>query len=152
MAKLELALLVGADSKEFLAQLTDVVERLEALKLDGSIDRKAQAEEIDEDQDEDFTPKTKAAKKAVKDFDEDEDLEAASSDETEDDFTDKKTTKKAKKLTVDDVNDACKARAAQTGGKEGRNEVLAILKKKFKTTSVSELKPEQYAAAISAMA
>lgn len=54
---------------------------------------------------------------------------------------------KAKKLTLDDVNDACKAHAAA----KGRPSTLEILKKKFKTQSVTALKPEQYEACISAM-
>lgn len=59
----------------------------------------------------------------------------------------KKSTK-AKKITLDEVNDACKAHA----GANGREATLAILKKKFKTESVAALKPEQYEACISAMA
>lgn len=53
-----------------------------------------------------------------------------------------------KKITLDDVNDACKAHAAA----KGRPATLDILKKKFKTQSVTALKPEQYEACISAMA
>ncbi|MDH4164711.1 MAG: hypothetical protein OEW15_18785 [Nitrospirota bacterium] len=59
----------------------------------------------------------------------------------------KKTAAK-KKITLDDVNDACKAHAAA----KGRPATLAILQKKFKTQSVTALKPEQYEACISAMA
>lgn len=57
-------------------------------------------------------------------------------------------TAKPKKLTLDDVNDACKAHAAA----KGRKETLAVLQKKFKTQSVTALKPEQYEACVSAMA
>lgn len=55
---------------------------------------------------------------------------------------------KAKKITLDDVNDACKAHAAA----KGRPATLGVLQKKFKTQSVTALKPEQYEACISAMA
>lgn len=54
---------------------------------------------------------------------------------------------KAKKVTLDDVNDACKAHAQA----KGRPATLAILQKKFKTQSVTALKPEQYEMAIAAM-
>lgn len=54
---------------------------------------------------------------------------------------------KAKKLTLDDVNDACKAHAAANG----RPATLELLQKKFKTQSVTALKPEQFEACISAM-
>lgn len=54
----------------------------------------------------------------------------------------------AKKITVNDVNDACKAKAASSD----RKTVLGILKKKFGVTSVTELKAEQYADVIKAMA
>lgn len=117
-----------------------------------------------EEETEDFAPaakKTAAKKKPTPaaSFDSDDDApveepEAEAEAEEQEDFTTpaaKAPAKKAKKLTVDDVNDACKVRAAHTGGKEGRTEVLAILKKNFRTTSVSELKPEQYAAVIKAM-
>lgn len=71
----------------------------------------------------------------------------------EDDFTGEEKlspakAKKEKKITIDQVNDACKTRA----GRSNRAEVLGILKKKFKTQSVSELKETQYADVIKAMA
>lgn len=45
---------------------------------------------------------------------------------------------------MDDVIDACKAAAKETS----RDEVLRILKKKFKVTSVQDLDEDQYAAVI----
>lgn len=164
MAKLELQLLVGAESKEWLAGVENVLERLEKVAatltaLPATAKNAKQAEEdfdedeqaaATEDEDTDFAATKKTAKKTKAAFDEDEETVEASEDEESEDFTEP-TTKKAKKLTVEDVNDACKKRASKTGGKEGRTEVLGILKKKFKTTSVSELKPEQYAAVIAAM-
>lgn len=76
--------------------------------------------------------------------------EIESTDDDEDFTTPAKKTAKAKKVTVAQVNDACKARA-KSGGKKGRDEVLAILKKQFKTESISEIKPERYADVIAAM-
>lgn len=164
MSKLEVALLVGPESKAFLANLTEQLDRMEQLAAGQKITGPKTIAAVDVDEDDDFTPAPKkkaAAKKASAGFDQDdEDVEPAPkyAEETEveedEDFTapPKKAAKaKAKKITLDDVNDACKARAAATGGKKGREEVLGILKKKFKTTSVSELEPEQYAAAIKAM-
>jgi uncharacterized cupredoxin-like copper-binding protein len=55
---------------------------------------------------------------------------------------------KAKKITLDDVNDACRAHAAA----RGRAATLAVLQKKFKTHSVTALKPEQWESCVAAMA
>ncbi len=174
--KLELALLAGAETKQFLVDLTKQIDRLEALsgkaatapakstavksvKNTAPVDADEEGEESNED--DDFAPKKNAGKKAAAsafEEDEDESEEAKASDEAGDDdegFMDappKKAPAKAKKLTVDDINDACKARAAATGGKEGRTEVLALLKKHFKTSSVSEIKPDDYAKLIKVMA
>lgn len=104
--------------------------------------------------DDDFSPKKDAKKSAAAAFDDDDvQLDAEVADDDEDDFKAPAAAKKApaKKLTLDDVNDACKARAKRTGGPEGRKEVLALLKKHFKASSVSELKPEQFAKAIEVM-
>lgn len=160
MPKLELLLLAGAETKEFLADLTAQVDRLEELVKGGALDKKNTATVApEEDDEEEATPVKKSAKKSKvvekEEEDEEEDEEAEeeedeeSGDEEEEDEAPKKG--KTKKVTVDDVNDACKARAAATGGKEGRKEVLAILKKKFKTETVSDLDPAQYAACIAAM-
>jgi predicted transcriptional regulator len=157
--KLEVAMLVGAESKAFLATLTEQIDRLEKLTAGIAAPTKAtkkaaapapvEDEEAEESEDKEFTAPTKATKKAAaKSFDEDE----SENEEAEEETAPAPKSKKAKKVTLDDVNDACKARAADTGGKEGRTEVLGILKKKFKVASVSELKPEQYQAVIEAMA
>ena len=161
MAKIEVALLVGAESKEWLAGFERLVTRLEKLqpKL-ATAKNVAQAEEDfdnEEDsteEDDDFGPAKKAAKKANS-FDEDEgeseeaeEVEAAS----EDDEDEEEKPKKKKKISLEDVNDACKAKMkALGGGKAAREKVLNVLKKKFKTESISDLKAEQYAAVISAM-
>lgn len=58
----------------------------------------------------------------------------------------KKTTK-AKAPTKEDVNAACKLHAK----KHGFDTTKALLTKKFKTVSVSTLKPDQYAAVIATM-
>lgn len=144
--KLELGIMAGAESKAFLVDLTKQIDRLEKLYGGKKTAVEADDEETeteveaaaDSDDDEDFTPVKKTKAKAAKSFDDDED------DAEEEEV---KPAKKAKKITLDDVNDACKARAA--GGR--RKEVLAILKKKFKTESVSTLEPEQYPALIAAM-
>ncbi len=100
------------------------------------------AEESDDD--EDFGSKKKSTKERV--------AAAFESDDDDAGFTDAPPAKKkAKKITLEDVNEACKARAKATGGKEGRAEVLKILKKQFKTESVSSLDEDQYADVIEAM-
>ncbi len=164
--KLELGIMAGAESKAWLADLTTQIDRLE--KLAGGLAPKGKAkaapesesddedENDDEEEDEDFGSKKTKGKKAASSFDDDEESEEEEEeeeeeeDEDEEEEEDEKPAKKAKKLTIDDVNDACKARA-KGAGKKGRDEVLSILKKKFKVASVTELKPEQYAKAIAAM-
>lgn len=159
--KLEVAMLVGAESKQFLMDLTKIVERME--KATGkaapmstktkaasapAIEDEEEMEAATEEDDEDFKPKKSAGKKAAAAAfeDDDEPVEEPEAEEDEDFTTPapKKAAAKTKKLTIDDANDACKTRAARTGGKEGRAEVLAILKKNFKTQSVTDVKPEDY--------
>ena len=83
---------------------------------------------------------------------EDQEMETAEpDDEAEEDFTAPPAkAAKAKKFTVADVNDACKARA-KAGGAKGRAQVLSILKKKFQTESISEIDAKDYGAVIKAM-
>ena len=171
MATLELLIMAGAESKALLEAFTKQLDRMEALTAqksapavideDKALVRKKPAatkaaqsfeddeeEIIEEDEDkaedvefEDDMPVSKPKTKA-KSFDDDEDEDPAP-------VKSKKT--KAPKITLDDVNDACQERALRTGGKKGREEVLSILKKQFKTTSVSGLKPEQYGPVIEAL-
>jgi len=180
--KLEIAMLAGNESKQFLASLSTEIDRLEKVakqieKLKGGLTASAETA-LDED-DEDFTeaPKAKRGRPkkaaAVADFDddgEDEESDTAEETEAEEEETEaeaeeaEETTetpddedeapvksKKAKKVTVDDVNDACKKLAQHIGGPDGRKYVLGILKKKFKTESVSALDESQYEACIKAM-
>lgn len=171
IVKLELGIMAGAESKAWLADLTKVVERMErAAGIIGATKsaatRTAASMEADdtssddapdtESDDDDFAAKPRTKSKKASSFEDDDDAPATESEDDDADFTapSAKTAKppKAKKWTVDDVNDACKKKASSIGGKEGRAKVLSILKKNFKTESVSELKPEQYAACIQAMA
>lgn len=149
MASLELNLLVGAESKEWLAGLTKQIDRLEKLhSKDDTVKAEVEAE---------VKPRAKRAKKATASFDdiEDEVKPAKNSfddagDEDPIDMSELKQPKKTKaaKATVDDVNDACMTRAQETS----RSEVLGILRRQFKVTSVTDLKTEQYADVIEAMA
>lgn len=178
--RLDLGIMAGAESKAWLADLSKIVERMEKAAEIMSGASSAAKTSVDvapavdtgplngEDDDLEKPAKTtKAArapaksKKAAASFDDEEETQAApvveeeSEDDGDLDFSTPpaKTAKatKEKKYTSAEVNDACKARAIKIGGKAGRAEVLAILKKKFKTESVTELKPEQYAAVIAAM-
>lgn len=169
MAKLEMEckVLAGAESKAFLADLTKIVERMErAAGVAGGKSSKvaAAAEEEEapaetEEEEEDFAPKAKkAAAKPTASFEEEDEEPAAEEpaeseeEEEEADFTTPPAKKaKAKKFTVNDVNAACKKRATKTGGEKGRDEVLAILTKNFKTKSVSDLTPEQFQQCIKLM-
>lgn len=110
----------------------------------------AEVEEDDEDESEEAGEENEDDIDAEDEEDEDEAIEE---DDEDSDEEEKPAVKKGKvkKLTANDVNDACKSLASSIGGKKGREKVLSILKKKFKTESVSELKPEQYAKCIAAM-
>lgn len=157
MAKLEISLLVGAESKEFLKKFADLVERMEAAVATKATAPEYTTVEVEETEDEDVevkpSKKKPKAKPAVVEEAEDEEdaveeTEAEEDDESEEEEEEAPKAKpKKKKLTIDDVNDACKARAK--GGK--RKEVLNILKKQFKVESVSELDEDQYADVIAAM-
>lgn len=158
MSRLELVLMAGDQSKTFLGDLEALVERMEAAVGASGVKKsssKAEAAAEPEEEEDDFAKKP-GGKKGAKGFDEDEDDAPAKksaskkaadfgSEEEAEEPAPKKG--KAKKLTVDDVNDACKAHA----GRHNRAETLALLKKKFKVSSVTELEPEDYEACIEAM-
>lgn len=127
--KLEVTIKLDEETKKLLSSLKPTVVR----------------EDVEDEGDDDET------EKEVDEDDYEDEVEADEVDE-DDDEDEKPKAKKAKKLTADDVNEACKALlSALGGGKTARAKVLGILKKKFKTESVSELKPDQYAAVIKAM-
>lgn len=162
MAKLEIELLAGPETKAALCKLEALVERLEAaacmnLPKAEFEDEKEEAEAEDQD-DEDFTAaapaKKKGKKEKAKSFDDDEETEEVVAEEeweAEEDVPsslkktgETKVKTKAKKITLDDCNDAAKALASSIGGKPGREKVLALMKKHFGTQSVSELDDDQY--------
>lgn len=166
--KLELAILAGAESKAFLLDFKKQIDRLETLTK--SLPATSQAtvaidvtdDEVDTlaaqtDADEDFAPKKSAPKRAApKGFDDEEtstEDSEASDDDGEMDFNTPPPVKaapkpKPKKLSPeqmrDNMNEAAKAKAAKKGGKAGRDEVLGLMKKHFNTTSVQEIKSEDY--------
>lgn len=165
MAKLELALLVGEQSKGFLASLTKQIDRLEALTVGGAVKTKAVDAEDDDteasDDAEEFAAPKKALKKAAakssfEDEEESEDEEEkkpakqAEDDEDEEESFEKPAPKaakkKAKKVTREDVNAALKAHA-KTGTFA---KTKATLKKKFKVDSIDELDEDQWPAVITA--
>jgi hypothetical protein len=147
--------------------------RYQANLIDGTKNLATPAEPltVDEDAKETAAPKAKrgrpaAVKKtAPASFDEDEEtpaVEAEAEAEAEESFEDEESfeeetpaPKKAKpaKITIDDVNDACKAFARENGGgKDGREATLKILKKHFKVTSISDLAVEDYPKVLKALA
>lgn len=157
--KLELALLAGAETKTFLVDLAKLVERMEKAaglivvpktKTAGPVDEDEDTYSADTgtdfDADDDFAPaKTATKKKATAAFDDDE-----TDTESEDDFDaapPKKAPAKTKKFTEKDAHQACKEYAAINGVAETK----ALLKKKFKTMSVSEIPQEKYGELISLM-
>lgn len=153
----------GSTGKEIAAHLRFQAGLFEGLEPKVASSRantdtpQAAAEEVEEP----VAPKAKRGRpaKAVAaqtSFDDDEPAapEESESFEDEESFEEPAPKKaKAKKYTVEDVNDACKAYARENGGgKEGRDAVLAILKSNFKATSISQIAPEDYAKAIKLLA
>lgn len=102
-----------------------------------------------------ITGKTTKAQAAVTvsddtDLDNDDfDTPETDTDLDEDFDTPPAKTTKAAKVTEKEVNAAAMAHAKANGGKKA---TLTILKNKFKVASILELKPEQYAAVIKALA
>lgn len=166
MPKLEIALLVGEETKLFLSKLTTQLDRLEALseKLNSSTAPDECSSEEDDDDEDEVTPKKTKAKveddddededdEDSKDADDDEDTEADEEDDEDVEETPpkKEKAKKAKKLTSEDCSDAAKALAKAVGGKPGRAQVFKLMKKKFKVESIMELKESQYESFIEVM-
>jgi TATA-binding protein-associated factor Taf7 len=120
--------------------------------------------ETEESEDDDFgakkSAKGKAGKKAAKGFDDSEESEEEEAEESEEEEAEESEEEeeeeeekpakgkagKAKKLTADDVNDACK----ELAGRTNRATAMAVLKK-FKVKSVSDLDPSDYEAVIKAL-
>lgn len=166
MSKLEVALLVGAESKKWLADVTALTERMEAAAEKiaaagggGKAAKPAPAASNDDEFDGGDEAPTKTAKPAAgkkKPAASDDDGfgdEVGEGDGDDDGFGDDAAPAKAapkketKKYTHKDVVAACKARTEQ----DDRATVLNILKKQFKVTSTTDLKPEQYADVIKAL-
>lgn len=161
--KLEMAILAGDESKKFLQGLTEQIDRLEELvskldlkgvgealeaatePLEEDESDETEKEATEEDIDEDFGTKSTggSASASGSSFDED-------GEEPEEKPKAKKG--KAKKLTMDDCNKAALECASHHGGgKAGRDKVVSVLKKQFKTDKVSSLKAEQYKDFVDAM-
>lgn len=153
----------GASRVDLVGKLRAFADNLDGTPAgaDGKVTKSTKTtkvQELETDGDDDFgksekkTKETKAAKAAAASFEDDaEETETETQSEGDaDDFMEapKETKKGAKKYSVNDVNDACKKKAAATD----RKQVLTILKKKFGVASVTELKAEQYADVIKAMA
>ncbi len=122
-AKLEVSILVGAESKEWLSALTEVVERLEALSETTTTPvtkTKAAATTT-------TTVTTKKTTKPVVTEDEEETFDLDAADETEDDET--------PTVTKKELIAACK---------ENRTAAIKAMKK-LKVSNIHELKPSQYA-------
>lgn len=121
MSKLEIAVLIGAESKEFLADLTKQIDRLE--KLSGKkATTAAETEDVA-----DKPAKTAAAKANGK--------KAAAVEEEEFDLgADEAAEDEAPAVTKKDLIAACR---------DNREAAIKVLKK-LKVSSVHELKPAQY--------
>lgn len=129
--KLELGILVGAESKEWLADLTKQIDRLE--KLQGATTTKKAATTAAETETEEKTTisaktvKAQAAKKTAK---------APATEEEQFDLGEEtETTDEAPAITKADLIAACR---------ENREGAIKVLKK-MKVSSVHEVKPAQYA-------
>lgn len=117
MAKLEVAVLIGAESKEFLSALTAIVFKLESL-----LPVNATVSEVSEKAP--VAAKKVATKKAAPVEEESFDLDAEEASEEKEEPT----------ITKADLIAACR---------ENRDVAIKVLKK-LKVNSVHELKPAQY--------
>lgn len=160
--KLEISMLAGDETKQFLVSLTQQIDRLEKLmpKTQVTVSGPAPSalEELPET-DDDFGGKPEKAPKKGASFDDEESEEKETpSEEEEDDFgaPKAKAGRPKKKFTVDDANDACRGKLEAltkkgNSPKEAREKVKGALKKHFGTESVSELTEAQWADCVKLM-
>lgn len=144
--RFQAGLLEGMDPKK--AANRKNTDAAEAAPLEAEAAPLEEDETIEETDDEFASKKKSSKKKASVDFgteDEEDTAEEPVEDEAEEEPPPPK--KKAKAPTLDDVNRACKAYSKENGF----DETKALLQKKFKTSSVTKLKPEQYAQVIAVM-
>lgn len=173
--KLEIAMMAGAETKQFLANLTQQIDRLEALQAkivsgntpqadfgDSVLDATVYASRplkktnmiedsfLSDDQPEETNLEDDSFEAPKKQTRAKKTKPAETSFEDEEDALFEEPAPKSNKtkaLTVKDVMDACKARATASN----RAEVLGILKRKFKVASINDLKPDQYGDVIKAL-
>jgi hypothetical protein len=136
--KLEMSVLVGAESKQWLLDLTKVVERLEKVAkiASSSLDEEGPQQDVDADQDEDTTSTISAAAlRKGKKGKTDKKAAAADEDEEEFDLGASESEDEAPVVTKKDLIAACR---------DNREAAIKALKK-LKVASIHELKPAQYA-------
>ena len=143
--KLEVAMLVGAESKQFLKDMTAILERMEvvaglAKNSAAPAAKKAKAAPVVVEAEE-----TESFEESIGE-DEGEELGFDSAEETEDEAPTAKPAK-ASKLTDKDVHTAALAHAK----KHGRPATLKLLKAKFGVASIAEIKAADYAKVIAAL-
>ena len=149
----------GANRVEIVKNLRAFADNLDgapAAAKTGKVVATETADEVeaaDDADDEEFAPKKKTAAKKGASFDDEAEAEVEADDEAEvedeevEEAPAPKKSAKAKAPTKEDVNEACKAHAKR----HSFATTQALLLKKFKTKSVSTLKPEHYPAVIAAM-
>jgi hypothetical protein len=147
MSKVGVSLNLGADCNVFLAELTDVVERLEkavGLAPHMLVKPKSKAPEVDTENEEAEAPELKKGKalksKAAQVVEEQFDLGDGEEDKAEE--TEESAT------TIEDVIEGFRAYAKA----KGRDKAGEILQKKFKVKAVRDLKPEMYPKVLAAIA
>lgn len=164
--KLELAILVGAESKAWLENLTRQLDRAERVLGGKGNGTSPEAPAETEEEELVSTPKRRGRPKKVEAaaFEETEEVEEAEEaeeaeevEETEapasasfDDEEDEPAPKKAKpkkKITIDDVNDAAR-KHAQT---HTRPATLRVLKENFGCESISKIPEEKWGKALEAL-
>jgi hypothetical protein len=131
MGKLEISVLIGAESKQFLSDLTSIVDRLERLSPKKAV--ATTSAQIDAENLEAEAPELKAAagrksKKAAP-IEEQESFDFGEEEEAE-------PVVEKTPITFKEVVAACRER---------RDVAIKVLQTKFKVKSVKDLKPSQYA-------
>lgn len=138
--KLELAILAGAESKQFLVDFAKLLDRAEGIMgtkviKDNDLAETAANLHVNDD----FNEAAEPAQDADDDFGAPPPPKATKA-------------KKPKGPTLDDVNDALLKKVnALGGGKANRDKCVNVLKKYWDVTSTNDLKDTDYAAVIEKM-
>lgn len=143
--RMQANVLLGKSTKEAAAETEEDIDVIAPSKMKTPAKKKTKP--VVEEDEENFD--TDASSEEVEEQEEATEEDESESENDDDDDEEVEIPKKVKKVTIKDVNDACKTLAANK--KVGRNGVLKILKAKFKTESIQEIDSKLWPQVIKAM-